>query len=180
MKNTFPQYFRKFCDFLGDNNNSLYSALTIAVSKGTLRPMFTMLDKKQEKKSRKYTAFREGTTGAVAIVSYLATDKVVDKFANSLARRANVIEKLPQLKATSKIISVSLTALFIIPYVCNKITSPLMNVLSNTRKNIKIQPQKTVSHTPVFKGINVPSVYKSTINPMPFHYDYGMRIGGGK
>lgn len=39
-----------------------------------------MMDKKQDKPSRKYAAFREGLTGAVAIVCYLITDNLVEKW----------------------------------------------------------------------------------------------------
>ena len=46
-----------------------------------------MMDKKQEKDSRRYTAFREGLTGAVAFCSYLITDKGVEKAANYIAKK---------------------------------------------------------------------------------------------
>ena len=57
MLTPFQNRFKNLCLKLGKNNNALYGALTIAASKGILRPTFTMMDKKQDKKSRKYTAF---------------------------------------------------------------------------------------------------------------------------
>ena len=48
--------FKNLCLKLGKNNNALYGALTIAASKGILRPTFTMMDKKQERKSQRFSA----------------------------------------------------------------------------------------------------------------------------
>ena len=79
MTTPFQKHFKNLCMSLGKNNKALYGALTIAVSKGILRPTFTMMDKKQEKNSRRYTAFREGLTGAVAFGAYLVTDAGVEK-----------------------------------------------------------------------------------------------------
>lgn len=179
MNNTFPKYFRNFCDFLGNNNNSLYGALTIAVAKGILRPTITMMDKKQDKKTRQYTAFREGTTGAVAFISYLATNAVTQKFANALAKASHVEEKLPQIKATATLVSVSITALFLIPYVCNKITTPLMHKLlpqtaPTTPTNTKTKNLNKPNNKQNFTG----NVYK--ISPLPSFskVNTGLRIGG--
>ena len=60
MTTPFQKKFKDLCMYLGSNNKALYGALTIAASKGILRPTFTMMDKKQDKNSRVYTAFREG------------------------------------------------------------------------------------------------------------------------
>ena len=52
MTTPFQKQFKNICMNLGKNNKALYGALTIAVSKGILRPTFTMMDKKQEKDSQ--------------------------------------------------------------------------------------------------------------------------------
>ena len=173
MNNTFPKYFRSVCDFLGNKNNSLYGALTIAVSKGVLRPVITMMDKKQDKRSRQYTAFREGTTGAVAFASYIGTNAITQKAAQTLAHAAHAEEKLPQIKATSTLISVSITALFLIPLICNKITTPLMHTfLPQTKPSNPVNPKQQKS--PNFTG----KINKITpIQTYP-RYNSGLRIGG--
>ena len=52
MNQKFTRMYKNLCSKLGENNDALYGVLTIAASKGVLRPTFTMMDKKQEKKSR--------------------------------------------------------------------------------------------------------------------------------
>ena len=94
---------------LGKNNKALYGALTIAVSKGILRPTFTMMDRKQERESRVYTAFREGLTGAVAFVSYLATDTIVEKLAHKLAKKTNHLKESKNRPYSAHIAMISLS-----------------------------------------------------------------------
>ncbi len=179
MTTPFQKRFKDLCMSLGKNNKALYGALTIAVSKGILRPTFTMMDKKQERESRVYTAFREGLTGAVAFVSYLATDAVVEKLAHKLAEKTNHLKELPKMQSTLSLITVSLTALFIIPGICNLTTKPLLNLFTGK----KDQPLKKTSLTTAKNSQPVKSVnfgnYK-TINPYHFSnfYNSGTKIGG--
>lgn len=167
MNTPLRQKFKDLCISLGKNNKALYGALTIAVSKGILRPTFTMMDKKQEKDSRKYTAFREGLTGAVAFGSYLITDKAVEKLATHIAKQTGNLKELPKMKSTLSLITVSLTALFIIPGICNVATKPLLNAFTNdkNKKNVNPIPKKQVN----FSG------YQNLYPPRNFG---GMRIGG--
>ena len=164
MTSPFQKHFKNLCMSLGKNNKALYGALTIAVSKGILRPTFTMMDKKQEKNSRRYTAFREGLTGAVAFGAYLVTDAGVEKLAKHIAVKTNHVNELPKMKSTLSLISVSLTALFVI---CNAATKPLMNAFlkDNETKRISQKPVRQVN----FNGY--PRIYSSR------SFD-GMRIGG--
>lgn len=69
-----------FCN-LGENNHPTYAVMTIALFKGILRPTFTMMDKKQDPESKKYAAFREGVTEAIAFPSYFLFGKLADKLA---------------------------------------------------------------------------------------------------
>lgn len=167
MTSPFQKHFKNLCMSLGKNNKALYGALTIAVSKGILRPTFTMMDKKQEKNSRRYTAFREGLTGAVAFGAYLVTDAGVEKLAKHIAVKTNHVNELPKMKSTLSLISVSLTALFVIPAICNAATKPLMNAFlkDNETKRISQKPVRQVN----FNGY--PRIYSSR------SFD-GMRIGG--
>ncbi len=179
MNTPFQKKFKDLCMSLGKNNKALYGALTIAVSKGILRPTYTMMDKKQDRDSRVYTAFREGLTGAVAFVSYLATDAVVEKLAYHLAKKTNHLKELPKMKSTLSLITVSLTALFIIPGICNMTTKPLLNFFTGKRNKPSSKPASAVikPHQPV-KSVNFGN-YK-TINPYNFNsfYNSGMKIGG--
>lgn len=155
MNTPFQKQFKNLCMNLGKNNNALYGALTIAASKGILRPTFTMMDKKQEKKSRSYTAFREGLTGAVAFGAYLITNTGVEKLAKHIATKTNRLPQLNQMKSTLSLISVSLTALFVIPAICNYATKPLLDKFQN-RHDKPAQPmQKTNGkvHNPSFQNL---------------------------
>ncbi len=172
MITPFQKKFKDICMKLGKNNDALYGALTIAASKGILRPTFTMMDKKQEKKSRTYTAFREGLTGAVAFFSYLVTNKGVEKLANYIVKNTNKLDKLPQMKSTLSLVSVSLTALFVIPWICNYATKPLLDKIqgANTKQPTpKKQLQKT--NQPAFQSLYYGKMYNN--------FNSGMRIGGG-
>ena len=179
MTTPFPKKFKDLCMYLGSNNKALYGALTIAASKGILRPTFTMMDKKQDKDSRVYTAFREGLTGAVAFVSYLATNAVVEKVAYNLAKKTNHLKELPKMKSTLSLISVSLTALFIIPGICNAATKPLLNAFTGKKNNHSQSQNSPVKQIdkPV-KNVNFGN-YK-TLNAYSFKdfYNSGMKIGG--
>lgn len=174
MTTPFQKQFKNLCMNLGKNNKALYGALTIAVSKGILRPTFTMMDKKQEKDSRRYTAFREGLTGAVAFGSYLITDAGVEKLAKHIAEKTNHLKELPKMKSTLSLISVSLTALFVIPAICNAATKPLMNALLPKKETKRIPqqplPRKEIAQ-PNFQGYSTPYHFKN-------FYNSGMKIGG--
>lgn len=178
MTTPFQKNFKQICMKLGKNNDAIYGALTIAASKGILRPTFTMMDKKQEKKSRTYTAFREGLTGAVAFAAYLITNSGVNKLANHIARKTNNLNKLPQMKATLSLISVSLTALFVIPGICNYATKPLLDEFQkHVHKKYSPEspnPNQKPNANPAFTSLKY-GQYRNVYNS----YNYGLRIGGG-
>lgn len=173
MITPFQKKFKDVCMSLGKNNNALYGALTIAASKGILRPTFTMMDKKQEKASRTYTAFREGLTGAVAFASYLVTNAGVNKLATHIAKETNKLDKLPQMKSTLSLISVSLTALFIIPWICNFATKPLLDKIQRKHSQNPVphkHPLRRQNEIP-FKSLSYGRIYNN--------FDSGLKIGGG-
>lgn len=180
MTTPFQKNFKKLCMYLGNNNKALYGALTIAVSKGILRPTFTMMDKKQDRDSRVYTAFREGLTGAVAFVSYLATDAAVEKLATKLAKKTNHLNELPKMKSTLSLVSVSLTALFVIPAICNAITKPLLNIFTSHNKNKQFPKQgpALVTEPQPVKNINFGNYKNMNIYHFNNFYNSGMKIGG--
>ena len=173
----FQQKFKSLCLRLGKSNNAVYGALTIAASKGILRPTFTMMDKKQEKKSRTYTAFREGLTGAVAFISYLITNAGVNKLAAKIAQKTNNLNKLPQMKATLSLISVSLTALFVIPGICNYATKPL---LDEFQKHLHKKYTPTPKTKPdINQNIQPPAFTSLQYGRIYNNFNSGLRIGGG-
>lgn len=164
---TISKSCEKICTYLGKNNNALYGALTIALSKGILRPTYTMMDKKQDIESRVYTAFREGTTGAVAFGSYILTNHFVEKMAKPICEKAKITEKLGQVKSTLSLISVSLTALVVIPLICNLITKPLLDTFTGKKKDVN--PQVVP-----LKPVNIyPKPFSTNYKPL----NYGMRVG---
>ncbi len=169
---------KNICTYLGKNNNALYGALTIAVSKGILRPTFTMMDDKQDKKSRVYTAFREGTTGAVAFGAYILTNHFVEKMAKPICEKAKIPGKINQVKSTLSLISVSLTALFIIPAVCNAITKPLLDFFTGKQQsrntNTDITPSIIQKHTiPPVQYNNYHQTFTHSLSP----FNYRMKVG---
>lgn len=72
---------KKIFTNLGENNKAVYAVMAIAIAKGTLRPIFTMRDKEQEPKSKKYTAIREGLTEAIAVPTYYLSGVIASKLA---------------------------------------------------------------------------------------------------
>lgn len=58
---------KNLCIKLGENCKPTYPVMAIAAVKGICRPAFTMMDKKEEPKTKKYTAIREGLTEIIAI-----------------------------------------------------------------------------------------------------------------
>ena len=76
-----------------DKNKATYAVVAIATVKGICRPLFTMMDKDEDPETKKYAAIREGLTEAVAIPVYLASGKLMEKFADKLAVPKNFMDK---------------------------------------------------------------------------------------
>lgn len=72
------------CLSLGKNNKPTYVVMAIATAKGIFRPMFTMMDKKENPETKKYTAIREGLTEVIAIPSYLFCGELAAKLADKV------------------------------------------------------------------------------------------------
>lgn len=178
MNFKFTQNYKNLCKRLGENNDALYGVLTIAASKGILRPTFTMMDKKQDKDSRRYTAFREATTGVVAFASYIITHKGMSKLVKPFCKKANIVGKEADVEKTLSLISVSLTALFVIPFICNKITKPLLDLFTKKKTTKEIDSIKPVSQQPTFGAQHKLYTYTNPKFVRPAFTNFGMRIGG--
>lgn len=72
------------CLSLGKNNKPTYVVMAIATAKGIFRPLFTMMDKKENHETKKYTAIREGLTEVIAIPSYLVCGEMAAKLADKV------------------------------------------------------------------------------------------------
>ena len=90
---TFSKKLEKICTALGKNNKPTYVVMAIATVKGICRPLFTMMDKKENPETKKYTAIREGLTEVIAIPVYWACGEFAGKFANKLGKPKNFMDK---------------------------------------------------------------------------------------
>ena len=188
-------FLKKICNSLGEHNDALYAVLAIAVFKGVMRPTFTMMDKKSDKETKKYAAFREGLTEAIAFVSYIVTHKIFKSLAPKLAEKTGKSDK--KIANGLSLLSVCLTAGIIITAVCNLTLKPVMDLVKkvsdknklkksndtiNTKLDIKENPSKPNTNFANFKNVYSPvltpnskslmdSLYKSRVQS-------GMKVGG--
>ena len=77
---------KNLCIKLGKNNSPEYAVVAIATVKGIARPTITMMDKKEDPQTKKYTALREGLTEVVAIPTYLTCGYLAGKLGGKLNR----------------------------------------------------------------------------------------------
>lgn len=70
-----------FTKFGAIDSVAYVASLFIAGAKGIFRPIFTMMDKKQDPDSKKYAATREGLTEVIAIPSYFVFEQAAKKLA---------------------------------------------------------------------------------------------------
>ena len=129
---------KRICYGLGKNNDPVFAVFGIAVFKGVFRPLFTMMDKDENPQTKKYAAFREGLTEAIAFGSYLGTSFAAKALAKPLCKKFNASEEL--LHKTEKslsFIAVCLCAVAIIPAVCNVTLKPIMDSVQKFQKTKK-------------------------------------------
>ena len=161
---SFSKVMENICTKLGTNNKPTFVVMAIATGKGIFRPIFTMMDKKENPETKKYTAIREGLTEVIAIPIYWASGELAAKLAHVLAKPKNFMDKelykqhkkgqitpevskafenakelaennLPKMQKNLMFIGVCTAALFVIPALCSATIKPLMNVIQN--KNSK-------------------------------------------
>lgn len=177
---------KKTCESLGKHNDALYAVLAIAMFKGVMRPTFTMMDKKSDPKSKKYAAFREGLTEAIAFGSYIATHKMILPLAVPLAKKTGKSPK--KIKNGLSLLSVCLTAGIIIPLVCNWTLKPIMDGVTKlyNKKDKKSDGKLDIKeNTPQFQ---TPAIYSPNLNEeskkllntvrITSLQNYGMKVGG--
>ncbi len=154
----------KICTKLGNNNKPTYVVMAIATVKGICRPIFTMMDKKENPETKKYTAIREGLTEIIAIPVYWSCGELAGKFAHLLAKPKNFMDKelykqhkkghitpevakafdnakelaqnnLSKMNKNLMFIGVCGAALFVIPALCSAAIKPLMNSIQKKHKD---------------------------------------------
>lgn len=124
--NSFLKKIAKTAYNLGDHNDPLNAVLAIAIFKGINRPIFTMMDKESDPKTKKYAAFREGLTEVIAALTYVATNKaLVGLLTKFLHKKTGGHEG--RIKNALEFVCVCLSAVCIIPAVCNIALNPVMN-----------------------------------------------------
>lgn len=183
MSSTLLNKFRKICLKLGENNKPTYVVMSIAAVKGICRPTFTMMDKKEEPKTKKYTAIREGLTEMIAIPVYWLLGEGSAKLANKF---------LPdELKAkgakNGMLIGVCTAALLVIPGLCSLAIKPLMSKFYHNEKGALAEKFDTISaSSEVKKNKVLSSVYSPVSRPSMqtfaginrYNNSYGMKVGG--
>ena len=128
---------KRICTSLGRNNDPVIAVLGIAVFKGVFRPLFTMMDKEEKPERKKYAAFREGLTEAIAFCSYLGTSFVAKKLAKPICDAVGKPEALHKTEKSLSFIAVCLAAVAIIPGVCNLTLKPIMEAAQKLQKGKK-------------------------------------------
>ncbi|MBP7211346.1 hypothetical protein KBA27_00770 [bacterium] len=164
-------------DFLGQNKNSatLISCM-IAVFKGTFRPIFTMMDKSQDPKTKKFAAIREGLTEVAALPLYAITPMIAGKLVDKFYKGKDAIKR-DRVITNGKFIGVGL-ATILVPFVCNLIQPPIMKAIkehAEKKANLATQDLPKINQ-PITKQevSDKPKVASFSAN----NVNYGMKVGG--
>ena len=138
MNNNIVSKFKNICKSLGENNKPTYVVMAIATVKGICRPMFTMMDKKENPKTKKYTAIREGLTEIIAIPVYWGLGEVTAKIATK-----SLPKDLQKKGAKNAMfLGVCTAALFVIPALCSAVIKPVMSSFYHDGDNKKANNQR--------------------------------------
>ncbi len=132
--NAFLKKVAKTAYKLGDHNDPLNVVLTIALFKGINRPLFTMMDKKSDKQTKKYAAFREGLTEVIAATTYIVTNKTLVKPLTKLLTKKTG-GHAGRIENALEFFCVCLSAAVLIPAVCNLTLKPIMGAVQKLKKN---------------------------------------------
>lgn len=179
----------KFSQMIGDNLKNTYRyfgesehgatviACSIAVFKGIFRPLFTMMDKKSDPEAKKYAAIREGLTEVAAFPLYAVTPLIAGKIAEKIADGADELVK-KRIKTNAKFFGIC-AATLAIPFVCNVIQPPIMDMYKKSQEAKKAKVGNEVAFT---GNIKTPTLAKTNqkYNPMrktSLYTNSGMRVG---
>ncbi len=145
---------KRTCKKLGENNKPTYVVMAIATVKGICRPTFTMMDKKENPETKKYTALREGLTEVIAIPAYWACGEA----AGALAKKVFKDKALAgRAEKNLMFMGVCIAALFVIPGLCSVAIKPIMD-----KMGLKAPEDKKHSESP-----QIPAQIQNTYTPAP-------------
>ena len=133
----FQNIAKKIIESVGRNNNPMYAVIAVATANSIFKPISTMLDKKESRETKEYTALREFLTECVAIPTYYVSAKLPEKFAAGIKdpNRAKLA------KSNLSFIGVCLAAGFVIPALCSVVIKPMTDRIYG-RNSEKSQPAK--------------------------------------
>jgi len=166
------------CKKIGAKNGAENVVVAVAIFKGIFRPIFTMSDKKQDPKSKKYAAIREGATELIAIPSYLCMAKLAEHFAPKFSPKGKEIgQVLSNTKTTLGFFGVCVAALIVIPGLCNL---AMPSILKLFKVNKPAEPKKVDTTKPEINPVAsaVPKTFQ-TINTSPNVYKPTVQSAGG-
>lgn len=138
--------------YLGENNRAVYPVMAIALFKGIFRPIFTLMDKNEPKENRNYAAAREGVTELIALITYPLVSILAEKSgANFIHKQLQKVyvkaeeAGKPIVKQLSKekvgkildFVAVCVSAVYIIPQVCNLVLPHAMKALFKNQGEAK-------------------------------------------
>lgn len=171
--------FKNICKNLGENNKPTYVVMAIAAVKGICRPAFTMMDKKEEPKTKKYTAIREGLTELIAIPVYWACGELSAKVATKFLPK----ELQKQGAKNCMFIGVCAAALVVIPGLCSAAIKPIMdkfyhNEQGKLAKKLDITSECEKVHVKPAVNMNSPITKHPDFSTFSSRRDYGMKVGG--
>ena len=107
----------------------------IAGFKGIFRPMFTMMDKKSDPETKKYTAMREFLTEVSALPLYAVVPIACSKVSKLIFKNHKSVENIA---ANTKFVALGV-ATFMVPVICNKIQPPIMAAYKKRDEAKKLQ-----------------------------------------
>ena len=190
--NSLINCFKKLCESLGRSNKATYAVVAIAVTKGIFRPIFTLLDKHENPKTKKYTALREGLTEVVAIPTYIGIAKGAEMIATNL--KISGKENVEIAKHNANFIGVCFAAAIVIPVVTSIIINPMIKLFMKDVNQHKIDlPRKphfldlkrdVAAQNPIKSkdfdiNIKAPYTYKqSYANLFVLANQFGLKVGG--
>ena len=182
MDSRYLNKLREICKKLGENNKPTYVVMAIAAVKGICRPAFTMMDKTEDTKTKKYTAIREGLTEIIAIPVYWGLGELSAKAAQKY------LPQDLQKKGTKNamLLGVCTAALIVIPGLCSAVIKPIMKTFYHddqkdiTSKKLDIisnspkitTPTKSFGNIQFYKPLNI-TTYTYTSTPAT-----NLKVGG--
>ena len=191
--------------YFGKDANPALIATGIAGAKAIFRPTFTMMDKDQDPKAKRYAALREGLTEVLAMGIYYASGKLTTAAAKALTKPKEMTKEtfktiieggknLPKnitedaargiknnffkVNSTLSMLGVFASALVIIPEACSLVIRPLMKEL-NKKEQKKLDINTAA---PIKPNTWQPSFQDNNsnkiFNTFPDRFSSGMRVGG--